>query len=230
MINNPYKILGVPDGASEEECVKAYRKLAKLYHPDLNPDDEIAAERMAEINAALDMVRAMSSKSSRHFYDDDDSGSDYYAIISKYINALQYKQAINLLNQINEKTAQWYHLSAIANYGLGKREEAQNLINIACELEPNNTVYRQARHKIDNVFGKYDPTYKRPSEKEYDPDPSSKKISVIIKRIIIIILIFVLGFVGIRSLSKLAGNYNGISKEDMPTFSAEADTSSIAEQ
>ncbi|MGN1124031.1 MAG: DnaJ domain-containing protein, partial [Eubacterium sp.] len=39
MITNPYKVLGVPDGASEEECTRAYKRLAKKYHPDLNPGD-----------------------------------------------------------------------------------------------------------------------------------------------------------------------------------------------
>lgn len=45
MITNPYKVLGVPDDAVEEECTKAYKKLAKKYHPDLNPNDPTAAEK-----------------------------------------------------------------------------------------------------------------------------------------------------------------------------------------
>lgn len=53
---NPYKVLGLNDGASKEEVTKAYRKLAKKYHPDLNPGDEEAAKKMAEVNAAYDAI------------------------------------------------------------------------------------------------------------------------------------------------------------------------------
>ena len=57
MNNDPYKVLGVPPGASDEEITKAYRKLAKKYHPDLNPGDEAAAAKMSEINAAYDQIK-----------------------------------------------------------------------------------------------------------------------------------------------------------------------------
>lgn len=58
MIQNPYEVLGVPNGASEEEVTKAYRKLAKKYHPDLNPGNENAAKKMSEINAAYDQIKS----------------------------------------------------------------------------------------------------------------------------------------------------------------------------
>ncbi len=58
MITDPYKVLGVSPDASEEEITKAYRKLAKKYHPDLNPGDAAAAEKMSEINAAYDMIKS----------------------------------------------------------------------------------------------------------------------------------------------------------------------------
>jgi molecular chaperone DnaJ len=53
---NPYQILGVDKKASPEEIKKAYRKLARQYHPDRNPGDEKAEERFKEIQAAYDVV------------------------------------------------------------------------------------------------------------------------------------------------------------------------------
>jgi DnaJ domain len=52
-----HTILGVPPGASAEEVAAAYRELAKRWHPDRGGGDE-AARRMAEINAAYDILRA----------------------------------------------------------------------------------------------------------------------------------------------------------------------------
>ena len=49
---DPYKELGVTRDASEEEIKSAYRTLAKKYHPDANPKEEGAAEKMNRINAA----------------------------------------------------------------------------------------------------------------------------------------------------------------------------------
>lgn len=56
MDQNPYDILGVSRNASLDEVKKAYRKKARENHPDLNPDDPAAEERMNKINEAYDRI------------------------------------------------------------------------------------------------------------------------------------------------------------------------------
>lgn len=51
-----YEVLGIQKGASEDEIKKAYRKMAKMYHPDLHPDDPQAAEKFKEVNEANDVL------------------------------------------------------------------------------------------------------------------------------------------------------------------------------
>jgi molecular chaperone DnaJ len=61
-----YKTLGVSDGASEKELTKAYRKLARKYHPDANPNDSSAEEKFKEVSEAYDVL---SNPESREEYD-----------------------------------------------------------------------------------------------------------------------------------------------------------------
>ena len=55
-MNDPYTVLGVPKTATADEIKKAYRKLAKQHHPDLNPGSAESASRFKEISAAYDLL------------------------------------------------------------------------------------------------------------------------------------------------------------------------------
>src|SRR5262245_59198492 len=54
---DPYAILGVPRGASEDDAKNAFRRLAKTCHPDLHPNNPTAERRFKEINAAYEAIR-----------------------------------------------------------------------------------------------------------------------------------------------------------------------------
>ena len=159
MITNPYKVLGVPDGASEEECTKAYKKLAKKYHPDLNPNDKSAEEKMAQINAAYDQIKSGAADNNYNPYTgfygqsrQSSSGSapDYLTSAAQFIRTGQYQQAINLLNNIEDRNARWYYLSALANMALNNQSVAEDHIRSAYAKEPNNPTYRRAYESIIN--------------------------------------------------------------------------------
>ncbi|KAJ3184789.1 hypothetical protein HDU85_001467 [Gaertneriomyces sp. JEL0708] len=68
-----YKVLGVPRSATKAEISKAYRKLAKQYHPDRNEDKEAAEKKMGEINEAYEVL---SNEELRQRFDNGDDPND----------------------------------------------------------------------------------------------------------------------------------------------------------
>lgn len=65
-----YKALGVPKGAAEEDIKKAYRKLARKYHPDLNPNSQNAEDRFKEISEAYENLSDPTKRSNYDHYGD----------------------------------------------------------------------------------------------------------------------------------------------------------------
>lgn len=93
MKKNPYKVLGIKEGASYDEIKRAYRELAKKYHPDRyqnNPLSDLADEKMREINEAYDTV--MKNAGGNYQYRPDYEQSYDNSNASKGSYGQQYQQ------------------------------------------------------------------------------------------------------------------------------------------
>lgn len=173
MFDDPYKILGLSPGASDEEVKRAYRALAKKYHPDRNPGDKEAARKMQEVNAAYDQIKNPSASQQSGGYGggyyDPFGGSyrqqsygsggstdeQYQQGAYQYIRFGQYRQALNVLQNCTERNARWYYLSALANQGVGNQVTALEHIRKAVSMEPDNMEYLSALNRMENGGSAY---------------------------------------------------------------------------
>lgn len=161
MISDPYKVLGVSPNASDEEIKKAYRALAKKYHPDLNPGDKAAERKMNEINAAYDQIKNPQSSAntsgfggwggnSRYSYHESSEESNYIRAAINYIRNRHFAEALNTLAGVpaKDRNAKWYYLNAISHYGLGNRIAAMENAERAAAMEPGNYEYQSLLNEL----------------------------------------------------------------------------------
>ena len=154
-MRDPFVVLGVSRSDDMDTINKAYRKLAKQYHPDLHPNDKECAAKMAEINAAYESIKkgTYSSSSSSNSY--NSSFSAQLQTIHNYIQAGHFYEALGMLNQVPSRNAQWYYLAGLAYSGLGNPMNALQCLQQACAMDPGNQEYRMEYERVRNGQGSY---------------------------------------------------------------------------
>ena len=167
MMDDPYQVLGVSPGATDEEIKQAYRRLAKKYHPDRNPGDQEAARQMQRINAAYEQIKnpekAQPHRGSYGYdpyggyrnYQQGDQADPYQRSAYQYIRFGRYQEALNALANSDVKDAAWYYLSALANDGLGNQVTALEHIRRALSMEPDNLLYLRTLEEIQSGGAAY---------------------------------------------------------------------------
>jgi molecular chaperone DnaJ len=167
---DPYKVLGISQNASNDEIKKAYRKLSRMYHPDANvnnPSKDKAEEKFKEIQQAYDQIMREKENGGSGYgsqgtygtggneygpfgygsygggYRQDNSSEPLeLQAAMNYIRSGYYREALNALSNVADKSARWYYYSAMANAGLGNNINALNDAKQAVAMEPRNTEYQ----------------------------------------------------------------------------------------
>ena len=156
-MSDPYSVLGVKPDASDEEVKRAYRELARKYHPDNyqnNPLADLAEEKMKEINEAYDAITRMRGGGSSGGYQSQGnyqrqqqySGTSgtLYNQVRQAINMGDIARAEQLLRSAPSQDAEWHFLTGSIAYRKGWLDEATQHFQIACNMDPANGEYRQA--------------------------------------------------------------------------------------
>ena len=173
-MRDPYTVLGVSSNASDQEIKKAYRELARKYHPDNyvdNPLADLAEEKMKEINEAYEAIQkqrsggggsyqsSSSSSSYQGGYQQQQqySGNPTYARVRNLINMGDLNTAERLLDEMPQHGGEWYFLRGSIAYRRGWLDEAMQNYSLAVQMEPGNMEYRQALNMMQRGGQAYRP-------------------------------------------------------------------------
>lgn len=167
-MRDPYQVLGVPSTATDEEVKKAYRNLARKYHPDNyqnNPLADLAQERMKEINEAYEEIQrqrkagGQSGGSGASYtgayggyggYSGSASSGTRFANVRAAIMRGELNLAEELLNASSDRGAEWHFLKGLVCYRRGWMDEAATYYERAVQMDPGNQEYRQALYMMNN--------------------------------------------------------------------------------
>ena len=179
-MTDPYKVLGVSHDASDDEIKKAYRTLARKYHPDKYRDSDLADlanEKMKEINAAYEEIQNLrksgnhqntqgnaNSSQGTYNYGGGHSENPIYNKIRQHINEGNISAAEASLLEIHEgdRAAEWNFLYGCILIKKGQFVDAQRYIDLACAMNPYNREYRMAKEQLHRQANGYGANYNTP--------------------------------------------------------------------
>lgn len=160
-MKDPYVVLGVSRNASDDEIKKAYRDLARKYHPDNyvnNPLADLAQDKMKEINEAYESITKSregygGTQAQYSSYGSGRSGhsSGPYKDARDAISSGDLNRAEMILGSITDRGAEWNFLMGCIAYRRGWMDNASRYFRTASAMEPGNMEYRQALLNIQNM-------------------------------------------------------------------------------
>ncbi len=158
-MKNPYEVLEIREGATEEEIKSAYKTLAKKYHPDRyvnNPLADLAEEKFKEVNEAYNYLikngasgsnRNQNSSQGQYNYSQNYSSTEFVKV-RQLIQMRNFYEAENILNQMGNQTAEWHYLKGVIAINKNWFTQGYSHIQTAVNMDPNNMEYRNTLNQL----------------------------------------------------------------------------------
>ena len=156
-MRNPFEVLGLPQGASDEQVRNAYRNLARTYSEGGSSPDPA---RMREIDSAYDeIILSRTSGGAGSSYTGTYQSAGNYSAPSADLGDIRAKirsgkidEAETLLDAIymEQRNAEWHYLKGTVQHRRGWLEEASRNFERAAQLDPTNAQYRKAYENINS--------------------------------------------------------------------------------
>ena len=141
-----YELLGVSETATDEEIKARYEELKKKYSEERFLEGEAgneAARMLNRIDVAYNEI--MIERSEKHSA--ENTGSSY-AKVDEYIRAGKINEAQAVLDEFNERPAEWHYLQSVVFYKKNWMNESKKQLEIAIQMDGSNEKYRTAYNKL----------------------------------------------------------------------------------
>lgn len=146
------ELLGLSEGATEEEIKEAYARLRAKYLEDRFKDGEEgneAARMLTKLDTAYNELMSELAEDQTAA-----EGGTSFDRVEELIRSGDIQEAQRVLDSFNERSARWHYLQSVVFYKKNWMNESKKQLEIAMQLEPDNDKYKEAYRKLsDRIKG-----------------------------------------------------------------------------
>ena len=144
---NLYEIFGLTESATDDELQAAYERLREQYREERWQEGEAGNEAAKKLTELENAYRELTEERKRQ--SKNTTGDDAFETIGRLIKEGDINGAQAVLDDFNERNAEWHYLQAVVFYKKGWMNDSKKQLEIAMQMDGDNVKYREAYGKLN---------------------------------------------------------------------------------